>query len=159
MRQTPNDRNPPWQPALVRWGWRTALCAVGLLVCPSTVLASDPPPATQPATGAKTTPKAAKPQQKRGAPKRRQARPRQRGGCGDTSPAQAPAVDQPTDSADQGPGPSTTSQPAKDNKTPVWACSQQSIELEPVWAGEPISCTFTVRNEGTAELKIRTKGG
>lgn len=41
-----------------------------------------------------------------------------------------------------------------------WACEETTVELPPVWAGKPkLTFDFNIRNEGTADLKIRAKGG
>jgi hypothetical protein len=41
-----------------------------------------------------------------------------------------------------------------------WACKQQTVKLEPVWRGAAgLTFAFDIRNEGTADLKIRAKGG
>lgn len=41
-----------------------------------------------------------------------------------------------------------------------WACDQQTVALEPVWRGDKqLTFTFNIRNEGTADLKIKARGG
>ncbi len=41
-----------------------------------------------------------------------------------------------------------------------WACDQQTVSAEPVWRGQKdLTFTFDIRNEGTADLLIRAKGG
>ena len=41
-----------------------------------------------------------------------------------------------------------------------WASDQQTVTLPPVWQGnKKLTFTFHIRNEGTADLKIRAKGG
>ena len=46
------------------------------------------------------------------------------------------------------------------NPDAKWACDQQTVVLNPVWRGqERLSFTFLIRNEGTADLQIRAKGG
>lgn len=40
-----------------------------------------------------------------------------------------------------------------------WVCPQTSVEIEPVWRGDQIECPFIIRNEGSANLEIKAKGG
>ncbi|UCF33628.1 MAG: hypothetical protein JSV78_14975 [Phycisphaerales bacterium] len=41
-----------------------------------------------------------------------------------------------------------------------WACDKTVVELEPVWRGEDrLTFAFDIRNEGTADLRFRAKGG
>ena len=41
-----------------------------------------------------------------------------------------------------------------------WACDQTKVVLAPVWRGDKkLTFRFDIRNEGTADLKIRAKGG
>ena len=46
------------------------------------------------------------------------------------------------------------------NPDAKWACDQQTATVEPVWRGEKtLTFPFLIRNEGTADLRIRAKGG
>jgi len=46
------------------------------------------------------------------------------------------------------------------NPDAKWACDQQTATLEPVWRGEKtLTFSFMIRNDGTADLRIRAKGG
>ena len=131
MRLMPNHTNAPSPSDLVSRRGRATLWATILLTCAATLNASDPPPTTQ--------------------------------------PAEPPVLDQPAGAVDQASDPDSagpkdsatgsTTQPVEARKGPVWACSEQTIQTEPVWAGQPVSCTFTIRNEGTTNLKIKAKGG
>ena len=41
-----------------------------------------------------------------------------------------------------------------------WACENATITLEPVWRGpKGIECSFDIRNDGTAPLHIKARGG
>ena len=40
-----------------------------------------------------------------------------------------------------------------------WACDQTTVTLESVWRGKPLVFAFDIRNEGTADLKIKARGG
>ena len=42
-----------------------------------------------------------------------------------------------------------------------WACDQSEVVLDPVWRQGDLKLTFsfTIRNKGTADLKIKAKGG
>ena len=41
-----------------------------------------------------------------------------------------------------------------------WACDKTEVTLEPVWRDEKaLTFDFMIRNEGTADLRIRAKGG
>ena len=46
------------------------------------------------------------------------------------------------------------------NPDAKWACDQQTATLEPVWRGQKtLTFPFLIRNDGTADLRIRAKGG
>ncbi len=46
------------------------------------------------------------------------------------------------------------------NPNAKWACAQQTATLEPVWRGsKTVTFNFDIRNEGTADLLIKAKGG
>ncbi len=46
------------------------------------------------------------------------------------------------------------------NPDAKWFCEQQTATLEPVWRGEStLTFPFLIRNDGTADLRIRAKGG
>ncbi len=46
------------------------------------------------------------------------------------------------------------------NPDAKWACDQQTTTLEPVWRGaRTLTFPFLIRNDGTADLRIRAKGG
>jgi len=46
------------------------------------------------------------------------------------------------------------------NPDAKWACDQQTALLEPVWRGQKsLTFPFLIRNDGTADLRIRAKGG
>ncbi len=46
------------------------------------------------------------------------------------------------------------------NPDAKWACDQQTATLEPVWRDEKtLTFPFLIRNEGTADLRIRARGG
>jgi hypothetical protein len=41
-----------------------------------------------------------------------------------------------------------------------WACDETVASLDPVWRGDKkLTFNFDIRNEGTADLKIKAKGG
>lgn len=41
-----------------------------------------------------------------------------------------------------------------------WACAKRTVELDPVWRGhQQLTFAFDIKNEGTADLRIRAKGG
>jgi hypothetical protein len=41
-----------------------------------------------------------------------------------------------------------------------WACDQQTLSVAPVWRGaEDLTFNFDIRNEGTADLRIKARGG
>ncbi|MBN1511080.1 MAG: hypothetical protein JXB13_03625 [Phycisphaerae bacterium] len=100
-----------------------------------------------------------------------------------TQPAVSPAAQTPKQKADEpAPKPGTPAQvrePAGRTPKPApqgaraprseyppdpnakWACDKTEVVLEPMWRGTntTVSFDFTIRNEGTAELKIKAKGG
>lgn len=46
------------------------------------------------------------------------------------------------------------------NPDAKWACDKTTVTKEPVWRGpKGVSFEFDIRNEGTAPLQIRAKGG
>ncbi len=46
------------------------------------------------------------------------------------------------------------------NPDAKWACDLQTVKLEPVWRGDKaLTFTFFIRNEGTADLQIKARGG
>lgn len=46
------------------------------------------------------------------------------------------------------------------NPDAKWACDQQTVTLPPVWRGnQQLTFGFDIRNQGTADLKIRARGG
>ena len=41
-----------------------------------------------------------------------------------------------------------------------WSCAQQAMTVEPTWRGaKAVTFSFDIRNEGTADLKIKARGG
>ena len=40
-----------------------------------------------------------------------------------------------------------------------YACDKDTVTPDPIWAGKKIQATWTIRNEGTADLQIKLKGG
>ena len=50
-------------------------------------------------------------------------------------------------------------QPSDESPRPRWACNQETVVARPVWQGRPARFSFTIRNEGTADLLIQTKAG
>lgn len=57
------------------------------------------------------------------------------------------------------------SRQAKDPKVateppwPGWACKDNVLTLEPIWAGQPLTATWVIQNEGEGDLEIKIKGG
>lgn len=50
-------------------------------------------------------------------------------------------------------------EPAK-KPQPKWACDQQTATAEPVWRGaKNLTFAFDIRNQGTADLNIKARGG
>jgi hypothetical protein len=49
--------------------------------------------------------------------------------------------------------------PATEQPVAKYACEQDTVTPEPVWVGKKIQATWTIRNEGTADLRIKLKGG
>lgn len=47
----------------------------------------------------------------------------------------------------------------KPGGAPSWSCPEATVTVEPVWYGQQIECPFTIRNEGTANLTIKARGG
>lgn len=48
---------------------------------------------------------------------------------------------------------------AKGPPWPGWACEDSNMTLEPLWAGQPLSATWTILNDGEGDLEILVKGG
>lgn len=55
--------------------------------------------------------------------------------------------------------PSPTARSTKGGLSPIWVCPEPKLTTDPVWRGQQIECAFMIRNEGTADLKIKAKGG
>jgi len=45
------------------------------------------------------------------------------------------------------------------NPNAKWACDQKTVVLDPVWQGKKLNFTFKIRNEGTADLRMKARGG
>lgn len=74
---------------------------------------------------------------------------------GTTPPAAVPAENCAKGTAAAGPvGAHVVIPPGK---APKAVCEKESIEAEPVWKGQTMTCNYTVRNEGDADLFIRAK--
>lgn len=51
-------------------------------------------------------------------------------------------------------------QPMVMDKNAKWVCENTTITLEPIWRStKAIECSFDIRNDGTAPLHIKAKGG
>ena len=48
---------------------------------------------------------------------------------------------------------------AKGPPWPGWACEDSNTTLEPLWAGQSLSVTWVIRNDGEGDLEILVKGG
>lgn len=46
-----------------------------------------------------------------------------------------------------------------DNPEAGWLCEQTTVTKDPIWQGKPLTFAFEIRNEGTADLKIKARGG
>ena len=42
---------------------------------------------------------------------------------------------------------------------PGWACKDDVLTLEPLWAGQPLTATWVIQNEGEGDLEIKIRGG
>ncbi len=42
---------------------------------------------------------------------------------------------------------------------PAWGCEQKDLVLDSIWAEQPLSATWVVRNDGEGDLQIKIKGG
>ncbi|HUU83493.1 MAG TPA: hypothetical protein VM243_08320 [Phycisphaerae bacterium] len=90
--------------------------------------------------------------------------PADEGGCGSKGIQRVPVAQQgkpglPT-TADRKKAPAK--QPSVEVATeppwPGWACEVKTIEMEPIWAGQPLSATWTISNSGEGDLQIQIKG-
>ncbi|MCH7993327.1 MAG: hypothetical protein IIB57_02675 [Planctomycetes bacterium] len=46
------------------------------------------------------------------------------------------------------------------DKNAKWVCENATITLEPIWrSSKAIECSFDIRNDGTAPLHIKARGG
>ncbi|UCG32664.1 MAG: hypothetical protein JSU68_13485 [Phycisphaerales bacterium] len=43
--------------------------------------------------------------------------------------------------------------------TPRYVCAKKQVESKPVWAGERLTFSFTIGNQGTGDLAVKLKGG
>ena len=46
-----------------------------------------------------------------------------------------------------------------ENPEARWVCEQTTVTKDPIWQGKPLTFAFEIRNEGTADLKIKARGG
>jgi hypothetical protein len=135
---------------LPRTGWPRCLAVViaSALVLPLVAAADSYPTCgvqaprkagggTQPKSGAKTG--------KRVAPTRVAAR------RNDAKEAEQPACH-----AGAGvPDPQVVNSPSQ----PLFKCDELTVSPEPTWAGKNLTATWSIRNEGKADLSIKLKGG
>lgn len=49
--------------------------------------------------------------------------------------------------------------PPKSDAGAKWVCPETTVTIPPIWRGEQIECPFMIRNEGTAKLEIKARGG
>jgi len=43
---------------------------------------------------------------------------------------------------------------------PKWSCAKPTVTVDPVWRGkDTLTFGYEIRNEGTADLHIKAKGG
>lgn len=57
------------------------------------------------------------------------------------------------------PDPTPSAKSTKGGASPRWVCAESNLTTDPVWSGQQIECAFMIRNEGTADLKIKARGG
>jgi len=57
------------------------------------------------------------------------------------------------------PDPTPSTKSTKGGASPRWVCLEPNLTTDPVWRGQQIECAFMIRNEGTANLKIKARGG
>lgn len=44
-------------------------------------------------------------------------------------------------------------------RAPKWQCETQELELEPVWQGEQLTCSFKIKNAGGGTLNMKASAG
>ena len=57
------------------------------------------------------------------------------------------------------PDPAPSAKTTKGGPSPRWVCLEPNLVTDPVWSGQQIECAFMIRNDGTADLKIKARGG
>ena len=134
-----------------------AIVAIAWAACATATQASDPPTTTQPAAQPKSAQTAPEPDSKTGPKEKSAPVGHGKGGCNPVP--KPPPVFRPTATTGDQAGKPATSQPAGAPQGPAWSSDKTTVTAGPVWAGKPLTCTFTVHNEGTADLEIRAKGG
>lgn len=139
-------KNPQRSYIFGRFAWTAVLCVAFVT---SYALAQTQPPTTKPAVESKTEPKAepkAKPKTKpklkpKTAGNAKDAlKKRDKSGCGTSKKKRG--------KTGLGKDPNAN-----------WACDETTVTIPKIWQGKPLTCSFKIRNEGTADLKIRAKGG
>jgi len=75
-------------------------------------------------------------------------------GCGDATPAEVKAAERSTRARTGG-----DATGADSNEGPRFAVDKEMDQAESIWMGTSAKFAFTIRNEGTADLNIKAKGG
>ena len=52
-----------------------------------------------------------------------------------------------------------TAVPKPAGGSPQWVCPESTVTIDPVWRGQQIECSFSIRNEGAGDLNIKARGG
>jgi hypothetical protein len=108
--------------------------------------ATKPPPTTQPAGKQATDSK----------PKQSTAtRAKKKPGCGDATPAEVEAAERATRAKQAG----AAKAGADADGGPRFAVDKEIDTAESIWMGSSAKFSFTIRNEGDADLNIKAKGG
>jgi hypothetical protein len=49
--------------------------------------------------------------------------------------------------------------PTLSGSQPKWRVENSTIEMEPIWQGGTLQCSWAIKNMGDADLNIRARGG
>lgn len=149
--------------------WAAALCFAFAASC--ALAQTEPKQTEQKPEQAKAQPDQAKPKAEEAKPEGEQLRPDAPGaepkaphpGVSDAKASPKPPKAKPQSGCGGGKKVSPKRRGMKTSLTPdpntKWACDQTTVTLEALWRGKPMVFAFEIRNEGTADLKIKARGG
>lgn len=157
----------------IGWSRRTWAAVLGVVLLAGCAWAQQSPPASEPKDATKEKPAQATPSSPSQNPARAvpKGRPmtegvRPAGSVPSVAPRKTPPPggktkpDKPARKGTAHPSKRRSAQTLKPDPNAKWACEAPAQTQKPVWRGDKkLTFTFHIRNEGTADLQIKAKGG